>query len=37
MFALLALGMATKTANSACLWFTFQPELPDSVKKLRKF
>ncbi|MBQ5335657.1 MAG: cyclic lactone autoinducer peptide [Oscillospiraceae bacterium] len=29
--------MASKTANAACVWFTFQPKLPESVKKLRKF
>lgn len=37
ILASLSLVMASKTANSACVWFTYQPKLPDSVKKLRKF
>ena len=24
-------------ANTACLWFGFQPKEPESLKKLRKF
>ncbi len=37
VLAFLALGMAVKTANAACVWFTYQPELPEQVRKLRKF
>lgn len=36
-FAALAVVVATVTANSTCIWCTHQPELPDDVKKLRKF
>lgn len=32
-----AMGTAKKTANSACMFFGYQPELPQSVSKLRKF
>lgn len=28
---------AVKNANSTCKWWKYQPELPESVKKLRKF
>ncbi len=35
------IGMAKKIAemevNSSCPLFAYQPELPDSVKKLKKF
>lgn len=37
VFAALAVGVATMSANTACLWFAHQPELPEDVKKLRKF
>lgn len=33
---LFALCIAVVQANAACPYFTYQPELPDSVKKLRK-
>lgn len=28
---------AVKNANSTCFWWHYQPEQPESVKKLRKF
>lgn len=28
---------AKKNANSTCGWWLYQPEQPESVKKLRKF
>lgn len=28
---------AVKNANSVCNWLFYQPEQPESVKKLRKF
>lgn len=37
MFAAFALVIATVSANSACIWITHQPELPNEVKNLRKF
>lgn len=37
MIAALALAVTTISANSACTWITYQPELPEVVKKLRKF
>ncbi|WP_295219353.1 cyclic lactone autoinducer peptide [Ruminococcus sp.] len=37
VFAAFALMIATISANSACMWITHQPKLPDDVKKLRKF
>ncbi len=35
--AALAVMMTAITANSACVWFTHQEELPEEAKKLRKF
>ncbi len=35
--ATLAVVVATMTANSTCVWCTYQPELSEDVKKLRKF
>lgn len=32
-----AMMIATVNANTACLYIMHQPELPDSVKELRKF
>lgn len=37
VIAALALVVTTVSANSACIWFTYQPELPETAKKLRKF
>ena len=37
LLASLALLSAISSANQACSWFTYQSELPDSVRKLRKF
>ncbi|MGN0622260.1 MAG: cyclic lactone autoinducer peptide [Porcipelethomonas sp.] len=37
MFAALAVVISTVNANSTCQWFIHQPELPEEVKKLRKF
>lgn len=37
VFAALAVVIATNSANSACFWIAHQPELPEDVKKLRKF
>lgn len=28
---------ATQSANSSCIFWAYQPKLPDAVKKLRKF
>lgn len=36
-FAAFAVVIATASANSACMWISHQPELPEDVKKLRKF
>ncbi len=33
----LAMGSARKTANSACVFLGYQPKLPQSVNKLKKF
>ncbi len=33
----LAMGTAKKTANSACVFLGYQPKLPQSVNKLKKF
>ncbi|MGB8455009.1 MAG: cyclic lactone autoinducer peptide [Anaerocolumna sp.] len=32
-----AMGSAKKTANSACVFLGYQPKLPQSVNKLKKF
>jgi cyclic lactone autoinducer peptide len=37
MFAVLAVAVASVTANSACVWCIHQPKLSDDVKNLRKF
>lgn len=37
MVSKVAMGTAKKTANSACMFFGYQPKLPESVSKLRKF
>lgn len=33
----MACNTATKSANRICTLFVYQPKLPESVKKLRKF
>jgi cyclic lactone autoinducer peptide len=33
----LAKEAAVKNANSSCPFFLYQPELPEKIKKLRKF
>ncbi len=33
----LAMNNARKTANSACVFFGYQPKLPKGSEKLRKF
>ena len=33
----IAAKQAAKSANTSCIVFAFQPELPKAVKKLRKF
>lgn len=37
VFAALAVIVSTSSANSTCFWIAHQPELPEDVKKLRKF
>lgn len=37
MLAALAMVFTTLTANSTCTWVTYQEEMPESAKKLRKF
>lgn len=37
VIAKMALEEAKKGANSACLGIAYQPNVPDSIKKLRKF
>lgn len=37
MLAAVALVFTTLTANSTCTWVTYQEELPEIAKKLRKF
>ena len=32
----LALALAVVTANSTCWWFTYQPDVPDTMKKYVK-
>lgn len=33
----LAMAMVIYTANAACMWLHHQPEVPDDVRKFRKF
>lgn len=33
----LALTLVTVTANSTCVWYVYQEEMPEQAKKLRKF
>jgi len=33
----LALKQAERSANSACVFWHYQPKMPNSVKKMRKF
>lgn len=35
--ATLAKETATKSVNSACMLFLYQPKVPEKLKKLRKF
>ncbi len=35
--AAIAEKSAVRNANSACPWWGHQPEMPEAVKKLRKF
>lgn len=35
--ASIALLITTLTVNSTCIWASYQPELPENAKKLRKF
>jgi cyclic lactone autoinducer peptide len=35
--AALAMVVATAVSNSACVFYIYQDELPEDVKKLRKF
>lgn len=37
VLAAFALTMTTMTANSACFFVFHQPELPENIKKYRKF
>lgn len=37
MLAAVAMVFTTLTANTACTWMTYQEELPETAKKLRKF
>lgn len=37
MLAAIAMVFTTLTANSTCTWMTYQEELPETAKKLRKF
>ena len=37
IYAALAMVFTTLTVNSTCTWMTYQEELPDTAKKLRKF
>lgn len=37
MMAALAMVFTTLTVNSTCTWMTYQEELPETAKKLRKF
>ncbi|GHU52621.1 hypothetical protein FACS1894132_02680 [Clostridia bacterium] len=35
--AALALIVTATTSNSACIWLSYQDEMPENAKKLRKF
>ena len=35
--AAFAMMIATVTANSTCIFYAYQDEMPDSAKKLRRF
>lgn len=37
MLAAFALFITTLTVNSTCVWATYQPEIPEKAKSLRKF
>jgi len=37
MVSRVAMGTAKKTANTACMFFGYQPKQPKSVNSLRKF
>lgn len=37
MMAALAMVFTTLAVNSTCTWMTYQEELPETAKKLRKF
>lgn len=37
VIAALALVITAVTANSTCIWLTYQEELPDAAKQLRRF
>lgn len=37
VLAAFAMMIATATANSACIFYAYQDEMPDSAKKLRRF
>ncbi len=32
-----ALALAIQTVNTACAWIYHQPEVPEDLKKMRKF
>ena len=32
----MALAVVIQSLGSTCIWYVYQPEMPDSVKKLRK-
>ena len=34
---MLAMAMVLYTANAACIWAHHQPEVPEDVRKFRKF
>lgn len=36
LFNVLALALVAQTANSACIWITYQPEFPTEARKLKK-
>lgn len=33
----LAMKVASENVNTACVWWLYQPEVPEAAKKLRKF
>jgi cyclic lactone autoinducer peptide len=37
VFAALAMAVTVSTVNSACIFISNQPKLPETAKKLRKF